>query len=157
MTGTDRQDVHQRLDAELAVLWRRVRRMAITLAREVDEGLDIAAYTLLSAMHDGGDVRAGDLAERFGMDKSTVSRQIAQMESLRLIERAADPVDGRARLIHITDEGKQRVRQLRDARGRSFRAALEDWPENEVDQLVGLLARLNISLEHPAPQRAESD
>ena len=147
MTGTDRQLVHEQLESELSFLWRRLRRLSTALARQVDDGLEVAAYGLLGYLHDSGDVRAGDLAEKFGLDKSTVSRQIAQMESLGLIQRVPDPQDGRARLIHTTDIGKERVRQLREARGNWFRSALSDWPATDVDQLATLLARLNVSLE----------
>lgn len=146
--GTDRQRVHKQLEAELSILWRKVRRLSIAFVREAGDGLDVAAYTLLAGLSEGGDIRAGDLAERFGMDKSTVSRQIAQMESLNLIQRVTDPVDGRARLIHITDEGRDRIRQMGEARGRWLRSALEPWPAEDVDRLAELLGRLNVSLEH---------
>lgn len=148
MTGTDRQLVHETLEAELSFLWRRLRRLSTAQARQADEGLEVAAYGLLGSLYDIGDIRAGDLADKFGLDKSTVSRQIAQMESLGLIQRVPDPQDGRARLIHTTDEGEARIRQLREARGRWFRSALSDWPAADVDQLVKLLARLNLSLEN---------
>ncbi|PZF80241.1 MarR family winged helix-turn-helix transcriptional regulator [Jiangella anatolica] len=143
---SDRQQVNERLEAELSVLWRRVRRLSIDLARQVDDGLELAAYGLLGLLLDGGDVRAADLVERLGLDKSTVSRQIAQMESMGLIQRVPDPQDGRARLLHITDAGRARVQQLREARGRWFGAALEDWPVADVDTLAVLLERLNTSL-----------
>lgn len=141
-----RQQVNEQLEAELALLWRRVRRLSIDLARQVDEGLEAAAYGLLGLLADGGDVRAADLAERLGLDKSTVSRQVTQMESLGLIQRVPDPQDGRARLLHITDAGRARVQQLRGARGRWLGAALEDWPNADVDVLAVLLKRLNESL-----------
>lgn len=151
MTRADRQHVHEQLESELTVLWRRVRRLSILLARQVDDGLEVAAYGLLSAMHDAGDVRAGDLAERFGLDKSTVSRQIAQMETLGLITRVPDPLDGRARLIRVTDIGRERVGQLRQARGEWLRSALGEWDAQDVDELVNLLDRLNRALEIREP------
>ncbi|WP_298321829.1 MarR family winged helix-turn-helix transcriptional regulator [Haloactinopolyspora sp.] len=151
MTRADRQQVHEQLESELTVLWRRVRRLSIALARQVDAGIDVAAYGLLSALNDAGDVRAGDLADRFGLDKSTVSRQIAQMESLGFIERVPDPLDGRARLIRTTEVGRARVRQLRGARGEWFGSALQHWDAADVDQLVELLGRLNEALESRDP------
>jgi len=132
---SDRQQVHEQLEAELAFLWRRVRRLSIDLARQVDDGLEAAAYGLLGLLADGGDVRAADLAEKLGLDKSTVSRQVTQMESIGLIQRVPDPQDGRAR-----------VQQLRAARGRWFGEALEDWPAADVDTLAVLLKHLNESL-----------
>lgn len=151
MTRADRQQVHEQLESELTVLWRRVRRLSIALTREVDDGLEVTAYGLLSALNDAGDARAGDLAERFGLDKSTVSRQIAQMETLGLVERVPDPLDGRARLIRTTDDARVRVSELRRARGRWLQAALHEWDSADVDQLVELLDRLNEALEVREP------
>ncbi|WP_035812355.1 MarR family winged helix-turn-helix transcriptional regulator [Jiangella gansuensis] len=146
MTGADRQQAHERLESELGVLWRRVRRLSVDLARQVDAGIEVASYGLLGALADGGDLRAGDLAERFGLDKSTVSRQITQLEALGLIQRVPDPMDRRSRLIHVTEDGLVRVRALRAARGRWLGEALRDWPDADIDTLVVLLARLNSSL-----------
>ncbi|NED98510.1 MarR family transcriptional regulator [Phytoactinopolyspora alkaliphila] len=138
---------HQRLDAELTLLWRRLRWMSVTLARKVDDGLEAPAYGLLGAVHDAGSgVRGGDLAERFGLDKSTVSRQIAQLESLGLVERVTDPDDKRARLIHITDAGRDMVFRLRVARGEWLRTALQPWAESDVERLVALVGKLNESV-----------
>lgn len=141
---------HEQLDTELSMLWRRLRSMGVTLAREAEDALDPAAYGLLGAIYDADDaVRGGDLAERFGLDKSTVSRQIAQMEALGLLQRVPDPQDGRARLLRITDEGRSRVRRLRERRARWLSSVLRDWPEGDVAQLISLLSRLNASLDSP--------
>jgi DNA-binding MarR family transcriptional regulator len=138
---------HERLDSELTLLWRRLRWMSVTLARKVHDGPEAAAYGLLGAVHDAGSsVRGGDLAERFGLDKSTISRQIAQLESLGLIERVTDPCDKRARLINITDAGRDLVGRLRAARGEWLRTALQPWAEDDVERLVALMTRLNESV-----------
>lgn len=147
MTGVGCQQVHEQLESELTITWRRVRRLSLMLARHVDENLEAAAYGLLSALNDVGDVRAGELAERFGVDKSTVSRQLAQMETAGLVERIPDPKDGRARFVHVTEAGKARVAELRQARGHWLQRVLDDWDTEDVDQLVGLLSRLNVALE----------
>jgi DNA-binding MarR family transcriptional regulator len=146
MTESDRQLVHERLETELIVLWRRLRSMAIVLTRQVDDSLEAATYGLLGAFLDAGDVRAGDLAEQFGLDKSTVSRQVAQLEQLGLIERVTDPADKRARLIRITETGREQVNRLRSARAQWIMAALQPWPASDVDRLGELLQQLNTSL-----------
>ncbi|AYY12784.1 MarR family transcriptional regulator [Actinobacteria bacterium YIM 96077] len=143
MTQRDRQEVHEELEAELLVLGRRLRRMAAVVARDVDDGLEAATYGLLGAFLDAGDIRAGDLAEHFGLDKSTVSRQVAQLESLGLVERVAVPEDRRARLIRITEAGRDRVHRLRAARAQWLFDALQPWPADDVDRFAELLGRLN--------------
>jgi DNA-binding MarR family transcriptional regulator len=143
---TDRQEIHEQLEAELVVLWRRLRRMAIVLARQVDDGLEAATYGLLGAFLDAGDVRASDLADLFGLDKSTVSRQVAQLENMGLVERVEFPHDKRARLIRITDKGRERVHRMRTARAEWLLEVLKPWPAEDVDHLVEVMSRLNESI-----------
>lgn len=140
------RQVHEELESELLALGRRLRRMATVVAREADDELEAATYALLGAFLDAGDVRAGDLAEQFGLDKSTVSRHLALLESLGLVERVADPEDRRARLIRITEAGRARVQRLRTARAQWLADMLRPWPGEDVDRLVGLLGRLNEAI-----------
>ncbi|WP_166351630.1 MarR family winged helix-turn-helix transcriptional regulator [Phytoactinopolyspora limicola] len=142
----ERQLAHESLETQLVTLMRRLRRMSAVLTREADDGLEASIYALLGAFLDVGDVRAGDLAYLFGLDKSTVSRQVARLESLGLVERVVDPKDKRARMIRITDEGRRRVLRLRTVHGQWLNAALDTWPAADVDRLSELLAQLNAAL-----------
>src|SRR4051794_15781166 len=46
------------------------------------------------------------LAGRTGLDPSTVSRAVASLVGLRPAERRADPADGRAGVLALTDAGR---------------------------------------------------
>nr|WP_279591103.1 helix-turn-helix domain-containing protein [Modestobacter marinus] len=52
-----------------------------------------------------GPARATDLVARLGMDMSTVSRQVASLVALGLVERVPHPGDGRVRPSSISAEG----------------------------------------------------
>jgi DNA-binding MarR family transcriptional regulator len=80
---------------------------------------------------------------RLGLDKSTVSRQVASLVDLGLVDRAADPADGRAQVLSISAEGHRRLAQLRDARRARWEADLSDWEPRDVATLAELLGRLN--------------
>ncbi len=45
-----------------------------------------------------------------------MSRQLRALEDLGLVAREPDPADGRARLVHLTEEGRSRVGRVREAR-----------------------------------------
>lgn len=143
----DRTSAHELLERELSVLLRRARSVSFKLAREVHEGLDAAEYSLLVVLDDVDAMRASELAVRFGLDKSTVSRQLGHLEEMGLVERVPDPVDGRARLIRLTDEGRERVHRVREQRRQHVRNALSAWPTQDVRALGALLDRLNRTLE----------
>jgi DNA-binding MarR family transcriptional regulator len=88
-----------------------------------------------------GPIRAGELAETTRADPSTVSRQVATLVGRGLLERLADPQDGRASLLRATPAGMsfmQRHIELRDAR---FAVMLADWSEADRRQLADLLGR----------------
>ncbi|HEY9412515.1 MAG TPA: MarR family transcriptional regulator [Jiangellaceae bacterium] len=146
---TDRQGANEHLERELSVMLRRARSMSMTIAREVHEGLDAAEYSLLVLIDESGEMRAADVAERFVLDKSTVSRQLAHVEAVGLVERVPDPEDGRARLVRLTEEGRTRLERVRQQRRIRLRGALEAWPVDDVELLAQLLGRLNTSLERP--------
>lgn len=142
----DRSRSYDRLESELSMMWRRGRRYSAALARKVHAGLDGVGYSLMIALDTNDVARAADLAERFGVDKSTISRQIAYLESLGLVERATDAHDRRARVVRLTATGKKRLHAVRDARRARIRRVLDDWPAEDVRTLGELLGRLNTDL-----------
>jgi MarR family transcriptional regulator, organic hydroperoxide resistance regulator len=54
----------------------------------------------------------GELSEATFRDAPTMSRIVAGMEARGLLERRADPADGRVRRVHLTREGRQLRRKL---------------------------------------------
>ena len=95
---------------------------------ELHPDLDGAAYGLLSLLQDAGPLRASELVTRIGLDKSTVSRQVAHLVDLGLVDRAADPVDGRAQVLTPSAEGAARLARIRDVRRARWEDDLSDWP-----------------------------
>jgi DNA-binding MarR family transcriptional regulator len=55
-------------------------------------------------IHEQGS-RLTDLAESSGLTKQAVGEVVADLEELGYVERAADPDDGRAKLIKLTERG----------------------------------------------------
>ena len=132
-----------RLEREIALLLRRARAISAHLAAELHPDLDGAAYGLLALLQDTGPLRAGDLVTRLGLDKSTVSRQVSTLVELGLVERTADPADGRAQVLTPSVEGSRRLAAIREVRRARWEADLASWPAADVATLAELLGRLN--------------
>jgi DNA-binding MarR family transcriptional regulator len=98
-------------------------------------------------LESAGRQRATDLAAYFGVGKATMSRQLRALEDLGLVAREPDPADGRAFLVHLTDEGLARYRSVRDARRERYVRKLADWDRAEVAELARLLHHLNTRAE----------
>ncbi|MGY1830557.1 MarR family winged helix-turn-helix transcriptional regulator [Geodermatophilus sp. SYSU D01180] len=146
MTSTRPEQQHEsfvRLEREIGLLLRRSRAISARLARELHPDLDGAAYGLLALLADAGPLRASDLVTRLGLDKSTVSRQVASLVALGMVDREPDPADGRAQVLTPSPEGAARLARIREARRERWEADLSGWPAEDVAQLGELLARFN--------------
>ena len=139
----DPEQAYVELEREIGLLLRRSRAISARLARELHPDLDGAAYGLLALLEDAGPLRAGDLVARLGLDKSTVSRQLSSLVTLGLVDRSADPEDGRAQVLTPSAEGSARLARIRAARRARWAADLADWPTEDVATLAELLARFN--------------
>jgi DNA-binding MarR family transcriptional regulator len=117
--------------------------MSAEMGREVHPDLDPEAYGLLAGIHDCSWARASDLALHFGLGKATVSRQLKVLAELGLIERRPDPGDGRAHVLALTEEGRQRLESARTARRKRWHVVLGTWPIDDVLLMAGMLARFN--------------
>jgi DNA-binding MarR family transcriptional regulator len=132
------------LEWELAVLTRRIE----TAGRraELHRDLDRAGYVLARTVDALGSPTVGELAERLGLDGSTVTRQLDTLEARGFVEREIDKVDRRARVVRLTAAGRRAVQRSRAARRQRLDGALSDWTIADVQTFSRLLRRFNQSL-----------
>ncbi|MFF4352769.1 MarR family winged helix-turn-helix transcriptional regulator [Streptomyces sp. NPDC001530] len=135
------------LERELTVFLRRARASSGEMAREVHPDLESSAYGLLVRLDECGRQRATELAAYIGVGKATMSRQLRALEDLGLVAREPDPADGRAWLVHLTEEGRVRFRKVREARRARYVRQLAGWDPREVAELARLLHQLNVGME----------
>ncbi|WP_343235203.1 MarR family transcriptional regulator [Streptomyces sp. SID10853] len=135
------------LERELTVFLRRARASSGEMSRAVHPDLEAAAYGLLVCLDEWGGQRATDLAAYIGVGRATMSRQLRSLENLGLVTREQDPGDGRAFLVQLTVEGRERMRRVRDARRSEYVRKLDGWDRSEVAELARLLHHLNARAE----------
>ena len=90
---------------------------------------------------------AKQLAASAGLDPSTVSRAVATLVAGGLVERRADPDDGRASVLVVTERGRAALADARDWYDRLLGRALADWSPTEVEALATALGRLTTDVE----------
>jgi DNA-binding MarR family transcriptional regulator len=115
-------------------------------------GGSAAVLTLLGRY---GDMRMSRLAELLAVDMSVTSRHVAHVAEHGWIERSADPADKRSRILHLTPAGHAQVNELSRRTTQLLADRLSDWTDDEVGQLVLLMARLRASFDdcRAAPTR----
>lgn len=112
------------------------------LIREAGIPLDRALFPLLVLIERFGPIGVVDLADRVGRDYTTVSRQVAKLESLDLVERRESVADRRVREAVATTKGKAMTGLVDAARERIGRGIFATWETQELDELVRLMRKL---------------
>jgi DNA-binding MarR family transcriptional regulator len=135
------------VEHQLTLLWRRGRAITNQLSRQVHPDMEPAAYGLLTVIRREGPIRLTELAMSIGVGKPSVSRQIAFLESIGLVSKEADPLDGRAQSIRLTPKGEEKMHQVQDARRQVFRERLGEWPVQDLEELARYMAKLNATYE----------
>jgi len=77
--------------------------------RMAGSGLTLAQFGLLGQIAAAPDDTLGALAERTGLDQSTLSRNLRGLEALGLVEIAVAAEDQRRRAVWLTEEGARRL------------------------------------------------
>nr|WP_249809745.1 MarR family transcriptional regulator [Bradyrhizobium sp. 139] len=111
------------------------------LIKEAGVRLDRALFPLLVGIERLGPVSIVDLAARAGRDHTTVSRQVAKLESLGLVDRQANETDRRVREAVVTKQGKEMTMLIDAARERIGTAVFSSWKQAEIDNLVRLMRK----------------
>jgi DNA-binding MarR family transcriptional regulator len=111
------------------------------LIREAGISLDRALFPLLVGVERKGPIGVGELADGVGRDYTTVSRQVAKLESLRLVARRASKGDKRVHEATITPKGRAMTDALDAARERIASIVLADWSRTDLQDLARLLRR----------------
>ncbi|MFN2519351.1 MAG: MarR family winged helix-turn-helix transcriptional regulator [Jatrophihabitantaceae bacterium] len=107
-----------------------------------------SAHVVLKCLAAGGPMRSSELAERIESDPSTVSRQVAALVKGGLLERSADPVDGRACLLVPTAKGRAVLSEHDDIRLQHFSHMLGNWSERDLHRFAALLRRFTDDYEN---------
>ena len=111
------------------------------MVREAGISLDRALFPLLVVIERRGPIGVVDLAERAGRDYTTVSRQVAKLESLGLVKRHAAAADRRVSEATVTAKGKAMTDAVDRARERLVGGMFATWQDHDVDELVRLMRK----------------
>jgi DNA-binding MarR family transcriptional regulator len=155
-TTTNRDDDLAELADSLAMVVRQANlpRSFDRLAEAAGVRLERTTFPILRSVA-FGPVRLSALAVDLDVDLSTASRQVRTLEQAGLLARTADPADGRAVVLALTDEGTEVLKRIRATRRSLVGAQVEDWSDEDVADLARLLHRLaERFLRPPSDERA---
>ena len=137
---------NKQIEQQITVLLRRVQRIHLSTTTG-DVNLERSAYGIMCKLADEGPQRLGALATAFGLDPSTITRQVQALEEIGLAARKTDPSDRRASILDLTDTGREVLDSTRTRRRTKLQRALSDWPESDLTDFGRLLKEFNASLD----------
>jgi len=111
------------------------------LVRAAGISLDRALFPLLVLVERLGPIGVVELADRVGRDYTTVSRQVAKLDSLGLIDRQESAADRRVRVAVVTENGKAMTDRLDRAREKMGRPVFATWEPQDIADLVRLMGK----------------
>lgn len=118
-------------------------------APRMHPNVDPVGYPLLFNLHDEPR-RLSEVAERVHLDISTVSRQVSTLVAQGLVAKVADPSDGRAQMLTLTEEGQQMLIDVRARRNGWLAEVVTDWSDEDLATFDTLLSRFADDVEaHP--------
>lgn len=127
-----------------------VRIQRISLGREAARrradraGVNVGrpAVSILSELHRNGPRRLSDLSRHTGLEAPLVSREVRALVNEGYVTRVADPGDGRAAIVAMTEQGEATYLKYRKAVDDIIAETFKGWAVTELDQLACSLERV---------------
>jgi DNA-binding MarR family transcriptional regulator len=142
-TATDHAQLASRL--RLAVT-----RTARRLRQEAGSELSPSQMAALATVDRRGPLTPSELADIERIKRPTATRVAARLSEAGLIERSADPTDGRVSLLSVTPEGRALLRRLRGRKTAFLAHRFRDLPAEDLAALERAADVLEQILDDPA-------
>jgi DNA-binding MarR family transcriptional regulator len=122
-----------------------IARTARRLRQEAGVELSPSLAAALATVKRHGPLTPSELAERERVQRPTATRIVGRLADAGLVERTADPADGRVSLVSATPKGSALLRRLRGRKNAYLARRLRDLEPQEIatlDRAAEILERL---------------
>ena len=141
-TRIDRSSAIEHLYKALTHMMRRRSEVGASMHPE----LSLVGYTLLAEIEAVPDTRATDLAAVFGLEKSTVSRQLDDLEGAGFLRREGERTGRRGHSLVVTPAGRAALEREASLVLDRLSVALAQWKVTEIASLADLVDRFSEDL-----------
>ncbi len=116
---------------------------ALDRARRQKKGA--STLSLLQVVAAAPGIRPSEIASAQDVHPSQVTRQVRELEGLRLVQVTADATDRRSCRVTLTSAGRDELQRLTEEGLDRFGSFVADWEPEEVRMLTALLQKLEQS------------
>jgi DNA-binding MarR family transcriptional regulator len=115
--------------------------------------MSLTSSSTLSTLDRTGPRRITDLAAVEGVTQPSMTVLVSGLERSGLVERRADPTDGRVALVTVTEAGSDYIRARRRAAAEGFGQLIDKLPPDEAATLAAAVPALERLRELDDDQR----
>jgi DNA-binding MarR family transcriptional regulator len=115
---------------------------AMYAAFEAEVGYALPRWRILQALHVESRLTQKDLAARLEMDPGALTRQLKVLEAEGLVTRRRTEDDNRLSDVELTPTGAELIASMQPRRRAFLRRMLKDFPADELDTAMAVLARM---------------
>jgi DNA-binding MarR family transcriptional regulator len=113
---------------------RTARRLRQEAAAETN-GLTPTSVAALATIERHGPLTPSEVAAIERVKRPTITRTLRCLEREGLVDRAADPADGRSSLVSVNGAGRERLRRLRGRKNAYLARRMKELTDEEVETL----------------------
>ena len=120
-------------------------------------GLSMPQFSVMMQLHHRGNCAVGDISERFDITNAAASQLVDKLVQSGFIKREEDPQDRRAKMLNLTDKGKDLIQRGIEERYRwvdqlSSKLTVEE--RDQVTDALNIMTRAAQELEAEPVQEA---
>src|SRR2546426_86838 len=112
-------------------------------------------FAVLEALLHKGPLPVNTIGRKVGLTSGSITAAVDRLEAQELLERRAHRTDRRARIVHLTPEGKRLIAGVFAEHERDMERAASALSPSERATLVRLLKKLGLDAERALGEAAE--
>jgi len=107
-------------------------------------GLCLTDFAALEALLHKGPLTISEIQDKVHLASGSMTAAVDRLEKLRLVVRKSSPTDRRARVVHLTAEGKRLAVSCFERHARDLEALMSPLSQKEKEQLYASLKKLGL-------------
>ena len=112
------------------------KRLSHITAFRSEEGLPFSHYQVLSLLEERGSMSVSEISDYFDIAKPNITPLVDRLVNANLVDRVRSTTDRRVVYVVILDEGRMRLKSIRE----SLKGNVSAWHENLTDEEFDRLA-----------------
>ena len=127
------------------VIFKSYRALSLLAERSIaNTGLCLTDFAALEALLHKGPLTISEIQDKVRLASGSMTAAVDRLEKLGLVVRKASPSDRRARVVHLTAEGKRLAASSFERHAKDLEALMSALSEKEMEQLHGSLKKLGF-------------